>query len=644
MLIKGAFLAFLVAVASAIESTPCTSGSCTYTAGDGVNSAYSVLAINTENPSSLSDITAAAGWDIIECDPDSVGPQDVRLVCTDRSKNCDQLFEGGEENTIVKLPDSCAGGPFARVVKSWIPDNQTLPARLAKRQLDDPVRALTLDFDFAQIPVSKGRIWVTASATNSRTQRDAITRSATKRSIRHATRAGHANAMIRDFVEASQKRNQTAKPRRGFFDGIKDAFNGAVDAVKGAAQQVGDALQGAGNTVANGVQDAAHTVADGVQDAAEAVQDGIHKAGDSIGDIVETAAGAVSDFVHSLDDATGFNETLSKNFHVIDIDQSFPVFSASIDCPSSGVVPALGAGVSVSAAVQAKLDAEVGFIVTGSIVPPQIDDLAFTSVLRGKLGATFDVKANAKGTFDTGAVPLLQTGLPGLSFPGILTVGPSISLNAQAKAYLGITADINIASSMDIPQINLVFPPSQGQNAAQVVPGETPINVKVGASAELQGRAEVHLVPRLDIGVTILEGAAKTTVFLNVDGSAGLDFTLSAGADVTPVSGTIEDPVLSLSDVQKKFGGSVGADLGVSVNAGATAALVPFFDQTVSVELFSKKFPLFKACLWLKHSLFIRADPVASTSGNPLICPASVEFGVQQPILEEVAPAPSSPA
>jgi hypothetical protein len=49
-------------------------------------------------------------------------------------------------------PSQCAGGPFARVVRSWISDNQTVPTRLRKRQIDAPVRALTLDFDFSQIP------------------------------------------------------------------------------------------------------------------------------------------------------------------------------------------------------------------------------------------------------------------------------------------------------------------------------------------------------------------------------------------------------------------------------------------------------------------------------------------------------------
>lgn len=92
----------------------------------------------------------------------------------------------------------------------------------------------------------------------------------------------------------------------------------------------------------------------------------------------------------------------------------------------------------------------------------------------------------------------------------------------------------------------------------------------------------------------ILNGAAQTTVFLNVDGSAGVDFTLSAGADFTPISGTNELPVVALKDLETKFGGTVGADVGISINAGATASLPPFFDQTVSVQLFSKTFPVFQ--------------------------------------------------
>jgi hypothetical protein len=89
----------------------------------------------------------------------------------------------------------------------------------------------------------------------------------------------------------------------------------------------------------------------------------------------------------------------------------------------------------------------------------------------------------------------------------------------------------------------------------------------------LTGRVEAHLIPRLDIGVEILNGAAKSTVFANVDMSAGLEFTLEAKANVTPVNGTVGDPNIDFSDVESSFGGSVGMDLGVSINVGAEVAL-----------------------------------------------------------------------
>ncbi|CAG8733695.1 110_t:CDS:2, partial [Acaulospora colombiana] len=355
---------------------------------------------NTEKPSSLSDITTAAGWDIIECDPNSIGPQDIRLVCTERDRGCNQLFEDGEENTIVRLPDNCAGGPFARVVKSWIPEDQSLPARLLKRQLDSPVRALTLDFDFAQIPESNGKVWITASATNSQAQRNALTQSAAKRSLqplRHASRAGQANAVVRTFVGASKRVSHETRRRRGFFDFVDSAVGTVSDAAKGAIDRVGDVANQVGETVGNvadqavdtigdvanqvgdKLNDVGNAIVDGAQDTANAVQDGISNVGDSIGEIIDDATGAVAAFVHAVDGANDFNETISKNLRVLDIHETFPVFSASLNCPAQGAIPAFDTSISVTAAVKAQVDAEVGFIVVGSIVPPRVDDVAFTA-------------------------------------------------------------------------------------------------------------------------------------------------------------------------------------------------------------------------------------------------------------------------
>jgi hypothetical protein len=70
---------------------------------------------------------------------------------------------------------------------------------------------------------------------------------------------------------------------------------------------------------------------------------------------------------------------MSKTVHLIDIDESFPVVTASLTCAGTGSIPDFKTSISFTAAVKANMDADVGFIITGSIVPPRIDDLAFTS-------------------------------------------------------------------------------------------------------------------------------------------------------------------------------------------------------------------------------------------------------------------------
>lgn len=53
----------------------------------------------------VSDISNAAGWSIMDCDSSSQEDQTIRLVCHDPDAGCEQLFEGGAEDTIVRLPE-----------------------------------------------------------------------------------------------------------------------------------------------------------------------------------------------------------------------------------------------------------------------------------------------------------------------------------------------------------------------------------------------------------------------------------------------------------------------------------------------------------------------------------------------------------
>ena len=61
------------------------------------------LHLQAGSNSSISDLTAAGGWTIIDCNATS-SDQEIRVVCHDPSK-CNHLHMNGAENTVVRLPD-----------------------------------------------------------------------------------------------------------------------------------------------------------------------------------------------------------------------------------------------------------------------------------------------------------------------------------------------------------------------------------------------------------------------------------------------------------------------------------------------------------------------------------------------------------
>ena len=141
--------------------------------------------------------------------------------------------------------------------------------------------------------------------------------------------------------------------------------------------------------------------------------------------------------------------------------------------------------------------------------------------------------------------------------------------------------------------MQFTFPATEGDGSAEVNPMDAralrsikfifsanifqiAIKLTVGAEATLTGRAEAHLIPRLDIGVNVLNGAAQTTVFATIDASAGLNFTLNAETEGTPVNGTAGDPTVGFNNFESSLSGSVGMDLDVAINVGAEAALGTF--------------------------------------------------------------------
>lgn len=141
-----------VTAASNDWNTPCLDGSCSYTTTvSGSASSGAGTLVITGHQDIVSDITfvrtqffpdsrsilsafisprSAAGWTIWGCDPNSHAPQEIHLACTGTPQDCDHVFKGGAVNTIVRLPESCGAGPFARIAQAWQPEGATIPSHV----------------------------------------------------------------------------------------------------------------------------------------------------------------------------------------------------------------------------------------------------------------------------------------------------------------------------------------------------------------------------------------------------------------------------------------------------------------------------------------------------------------------------------
>ncbi|THU98960.1 hypothetical protein K435DRAFT_964635 [Dendrothele bispora CBS 962.96] len=127
---------------------PCFDGVCEYDLPSTSGASGTLHIWGTRD--AVSDITPAAGWEVIGCSPDALS-QDIRLACTN-PRGCDHLFQGtgGPEGKYVRLPENCGRSSFARVTKAWTPADQSVPPSIApqvvKRDASAPlVHAVTLD-------------------------------------------------------------------------------------------------------------------------------------------------------------------------------------------------------------------------------------------------------------------------------------------------------------------------------------------------------------------------------------------------------------------------------------------------------------------------------------------------------------------
>ncbi|KAH8810480.1 hypothetical protein DL96DRAFT_541683 [Flagelloscypha sp. PMI_526] len=291
----------------------------------------------------------------------------------------------------------------------------------------------------------------------------------------------------------------------------------------------------------------------------------------------------------------------SKTFEPLVVSKQKNLVNQKVSCPGRS------ATLTVDANGKAEVIVTIGVVASGNIFPPKFKEFALTTTVDGEINSSIDLKASFSGTLDSGKIPIVPpTNVPGLSFPGILTIGPALKIDGQAVATLDVNVDVNIGVSYKIDNVQAIFPPKNGDKVGTFSIGDTPLKVSASPNVAARGEIQAHIIPALILGIDAIGGRAKADAFINLDASAHAVLTLNANAEAsasintTSIKKRAGPARIAGRQVQTtasaNFGGCFDIFAQLDVNAGVEGSLFGLFDASQDINLFTKKFDLFKKC------------------------------------------------
>ncbi|KAJ8520870.1 hypothetical protein ONZ45_g2405 [Pleurotus djamor] len=447
-------------------SKPCFEGECAYDSPDPKVSAVFKL---RGHPKSITDITPAAGWVILDCDPHTL-EQDIRLVCQSHDESgCEHMFSyHGPEDKLVRLPDSCGHGPFARIASAKVAEDQSIPDhmdhKVAKRDGVPPVvHIVTIDTNFAAIDMSK---------------------------------TGQVDMAFQGINLPNIDANFA-------FDDSHDFFGWLVDRIKELH-----------NTISTGIQ----TIGTVFQHVAILNIPSIEFVG-SIPDKLKNAT--AFDFKMDVVPTQTIN-LVGNNTQVLHIEHE------PTNCEAK-----IGGALSVTLDGHAYAQVTIGVVMTGHVLPsPTIKDFHFAFDVNADINTKLNVAAHLHGTFQSKRIPVFELGIPMFSIPGFFELGPWVQLDLQAKAHLAVDFEVNLDIQYHVQHMRVWWPGREDdpeQQQMEMKDSQYPLTLSVDASVKANAIVEGHIIPSVKLGIKLGE-KAQASAFIEADAHARL--SLAVDADV----------------------------------------------------------------------------------------------------------------
>ncbi|KAJ7362657.1 hypothetical protein DFH08DRAFT_841312 [Mycena albidolilacea] len=220
--------------------------------------------------------------------------------------------------------------------------------------------------------------------------------------------------------------------------------------------------------------------------------------------------------------------SVSRNFHWSDTEVSCPgplEFNAEIDISLTG---------------QASLNSRYGIYIQGTVVPPAVSAAYVYFSADAKATGQFTLRGEASVRYDSSSIQFAKFGFPGLYYPGLLTIGPTLVISGYVSGEMSLSGEFTSTLSYTFPSVSFNFGKTDpDQNSGPVSPSSEflpSIDLAVGYNVELTGKSgdlSIHLVPSLQLGLSVLGGAV-------IDAQAFVDIDLYAGVRI---NGSVSDTI-----------------------------------------------------------------------------------------------------
>ncbi|KZV98090.1 hypothetical protein EXIGLDRAFT_763771 [Exidia glandulosa HHB12029] len=503
----------------------------------------------------VSDLTSSADWEMIAC-PKS-WPEDqsttIRLVCTaeDPSASCAHVTEQGAVNTVVRMPAECGSGPFARIAAWDVASDQSIPSDFAAQhglKAGAEVVEATVDYKFNQIPEGRGKI-----SFDVRAARDPAIR-------KRLNTAEDVVLVLRDLEEPPA--HAPALPQRGAYS---SSFEGVADADVVPAADFGIHIPGL-PSVHVPIPTALPTV--------------------KLPDIPIPTLPSISlpsitvphiPIPTSLPQIPLPNIDKSDGITVLDLQRNLSLFNTDIGCHFGRT--SFDATISVEADLDVQIYGGYAIKISGSF-PSHIAEFALAGVLSGKVHTTFNLDMYLNGDVVLPPKKLLDIGvIPGLSIPGIMKLGPSVALELHTDVMLDIQMNAVIPVTWEFERLDFVFPQRLAQpNNGKGDNSKNTANFHMSmAPGDIQASIGIHLLPKLEFGLNILNDVADAELFVGVD----VDATYNG-------NGTIHEDF--------SMDGCQDVSIGATVEAGVTASVFSFLTSGEYYPIYTKRDTLWSHC------------------------------------------------